>query len=743
MTERPPDDLRMRDLLGPAPGSGDLLPAPPAAPQAPPEPAGGGVPPVAAEAEGSKEDGGGPGLPFDPQLLLIGLKRRRLLVAGIALGVFALSLLLALAVRSRQWQVWVTILRKREQSEFVVSSNTPIVRLQVYPMPTVLRLVKVQENLKAVIDRLHLRLGSDELSRQITVTNPKDTDLVEILVTWKDPKEAVEIANTLARTFLATIDRLKKLEAIQTYDYLIAQQDEVRGRLRAVDDALVKFKAEHGVVKLSDQAGKLIEELSGFNVLAERERLDAEMAGSAERMTREQLKKQESTVVASIFVKKPLHAKLVELQTQLANALAVYTEESAKVKELRDEIGQVEGLARQGLEEQLQEQTVSRNPILSTLEQALVDRAVESSTRDARAKGYEAVRDRYRQRLGELPQLESQVAEMQQRLETLHQLDAVLSSRVEEVRIIRDSTAASFSIMQEAQLPEQPLPSKSKLVAVAGLVVGLFLGVGVALGREVSDTSLKALREVEPALGAKPLGEIPVLPSERVLLLSLAGPADRSTEVFRELTTAVLQQRVPGGWTLLLTGAARFEGRTTVALNVARVAAARGLRVCVVDADIRKPNLSLLAPLLGLPADLRGLGAVLRGEIEVEAAIVKPDADGPSFVTFGDGAGLLPESLGSDAMRRALRRLRATFDVVLLDAAPLLGSSDTLLLIPSADAVLYVAEAGGLPRAAHREALSRLSASSAVLAGVILNKVSADYAGRWGASDPGRQGGEG
>jgi Mrp family chromosome partitioning ATPase len=477
--------------------------------------------------------------------------------------------------------------------------------------------------------------------------------------------------------------------------------------------------------------------------LAERERLDAEMAGSAEQLTREQLKKQASTVVASIFVKKPLHAKLVELQTQLANALAVYTEESAKVKELRDEIARMEDLVRQGLEEQLQEQTVSRNPVLTTLEQALVDRAVEATTRDARAKGYEAVRDRYKQRLGELPLLESQLAEMQQRLETLRQVDAVLASRVEEVRIIRDSTAASFSIMQEAQLPEHPLPSKSKMVVAGGLVVGLLLGVGAALVRELSDSSLKALREVESALGAKPLGEVPLLPSERVLLFSLTGPADRSTEVFRELTTAILQRRNASGWTLLVTGASRFEGRTTVALNVARVAAARGLRVCVVDADIRKPNLSPLGPLLGLPPHARGLGAVLRREIEVDAAVVKPDADGPSFVPFGDVSGLLPESLGSTEMRTALRRLRESFDLVLLDAAPVLGSSDTLLLTPAVDAVLYVAEAGGLPRAAHKEALSRLSTSSAAVAGVVLNKVAADYAGRWGASGPATQGGAG
>jgi polysaccharide biosynthesis transport protein len=725
----PPEDLRVRDLLGDGPFAN---PGPPPAPASPPPAAPVTVPQVVVETGGEKEPAG-QALPFDPLLLLVGLRRRKLQILLVAAAVFLLSLPLALMMRTKKWEVWVTILRKKEQSEFVVTSNTPIVRLQVYSMQTVLRLVKVHENLKSVIDQLKLKIGPDDLSKQVTVTNPKDTDLVEILVAWKDPKEAAEIANRLARAFLVTIERLKKLEATQTYDYLEGQLREAGERLAAADEEMVTFKSENGVIKLSDQAGKLIEELSSYSTLAERERLDAEMAATAERATREQLRKQESTVVASIFVKKPLHARLVELQTQLAGALSVYTEESAKVKELRDEIAGTESLVRQGLEEQLQEQTVSRNPVLTTLEQALVERAVEAVSKDARAKGYEAARDRHQQRLKELPELESRLAEMQQRLDTLRQVNATLASRIEEVRIIRDSTAASFSIMQEARIPEHPLPSKAKLVLVAGLFLGGMLGVGVALAKEIGDTTLKALGELEGALGLKPLAEIPVLPPERTLLLSLAGPPDVSSEVFREMAAAVLQQRSGPGWTLLVTGGTRFEGRTTVALNLAQVAAARGLSVLFVDADVRKPNLPLLGPLLGLPHDARGLSALLRGELPPPGPVFRPDGAGPSYVPFGDPAGLLPESLGSEAMRAFLAAVRPAYDLVLLDGPPVLGASDALLLAPLVDAALYVAEAHGLPRAAHKEAVAKLTGTGLTVAGAVLNKVQAAYAQEWAA----------
>ncbi|QQR75651.1 MAG: hypothetical protein IPJ17_08800 [Holophagales bacterium] len=737
MTERPPEGLRVRDLIDDLPSGAPsgvtpppLLP-PPAESPSPPSPL---LPPmlpqVVVETGGNREEASA-GLPFDPRLLLLGIWRRRLQVAAIAGLVAFAAVAVALLTRTREWQVWVTILRKREQKEFLVTSNTPIVKLQVYSMPTVLRLVKVNENLRAVIDGLKLGVEPAALSQRIRVENPKDTDLVEILVTWPDRQQAVEIANTLGRAFVANVDRLQKLEAIQAYDYLSTQLAETRARTGALEQQLVAFKEKNGVVKLSEQAGRLIEKLSEFESLAEKERLDAGMAADAMRTTRDELAKQSGTVVASTYVKKPVQVRLLELQTRLADLLSVYTEESAQVLELRDDIARVEELARQGLEEQLYEKTVSRNPVLSVLEQALVERTVEAASREARAAGYAAVRDRFRAELLQLPEVEAQLARLQQDLDTLSEVEKTLAARVEEVRIIRDSTAANFSIMQEARLPDDPVPGKAKLIVALGLLLGVALGVAVALGRELLDSRLKASSEVERALGTVPLGEIPELAAQQLPLVVTTAGAPGS-EAFRELLTQVLLRRPEkGNWTLLLSGASHLEGRTTVALNLAFAAAQRGLDVCVVDASPRKPSLGPLAPRLGLDVQAPGLVAALRGEVDAVAALQRPVNGGPWFLTVDERRQPAHELFAGPAAAQVLAALAARFPLVLLDGPPVLAGTEALLAAPLVDGILFVAEAHGEPRAAHREALARLGTTRTPVIGTILNRVQTAYLHRF------------
>nr|MBP9825902.1 CpsD/CapB family tyrosine-protein kinase [Thermoanaerobaculia bacterium] len=234
---------------------------------------------------------------------------------------------------------------------------------------------------------------------------------------------------------------------------------------------------------------------------------------------------------------------------------------------------------------------------------------------------------------------------------------------------------------------------------------------------------LKGVREVERALGVPALGEVPLLSGERA---PLVGDADPALEAFRQLLTRLLLLRTAnGGWKLLLASAAHLEGRTTVALNLARVAASRGLAVCVVDGQPRKPSLDGLAPRLGLIAGAPGLAQFLAGTATLEAVLRRPDSSGPSYLQ--SGRHLTAEALAGPAMSRALTELAAAFDLVLVDGPPVLVGSDALLLAQVADAVVLVAAAFEEPRGILREAISRLAGARVPVLGAILNRVPADY----------------
>jgi capsular exopolysaccharide synthesis family protein len=690
------------------------------------------VPQVVVETGGgAEEEQGGPILPVDLSVLLTGLRRRLPLILGIFAAFAVISLLAALAVRDHDWRVFATVLRKSEQKEFLVTgSNQPIVKLQTYTMPTLLRLVKATENLEQARAEAGMEsVDTSELSRSILVENPKDTEIIEVIMDWPEPRQAEALVNSLVEVFVEHVDRLQKLEAIQAHDYLSGELETVRARIAELDDAFVSFKEEHEVIELSDQAGRLLQQIAEFDALASKERLDAEMAQRVSEQAQVELAGQQPTVVGSVYVRRPVQTRLVELETELAAAMSVYTDETPKVKELQDEIALVQDLVRRGVEEDLEESTISRNPVVDTLEQTLVDRRVEAVSRMARAEGYERVVEQMRERLLTLPDLERQFADLSQRLETLRQVEANLAKRVEEVRIIRDSTAANLSITQLAKVPKYPLPSKAKLLFAIGLVLGLGMAFVVALALELADTSLKTLAELEQTLAVPGLGEVPLLPPERVFVRDLDDSV--TVEIYRQIASTLLLERdSASGWIVMVASADHYEGRTTTAVNLARLAAARGLTVCVVDADLRKPNLRELAPRFGVELSAGGLSAVLRGADSVEKALVETGFPGLTWLPVGSGAAP-PELFDTGDLPGLLDGLRDRFDLVVVDTAPLLASADPLLVAPHVDSVVMVVEAFSLPRAAHREALRRLQSTGAQVLGALLNKVPPAYTQRF------------
>jgi capsular exopolysaccharide synthesis family protein len=690
------------------------------------------VPQVVVETGGgAEEEQGGPILPVDLSVLLTGLRRRLPLILGIFAAFAVISLLAALAVRDHDWRVFATVLRKSDQKEFLVTgSNQPIVKLQTYTMPTLLRLVKATENLEQARAEAGMEsVDTSELSRSILVENPKDTEIIEVIMDWPEPRQAEALVNSLVEVFVEHVDRLQKLEAIQAHDYLSGELETVRARIAELDDAFVSFKEEHEVIELSDQAGRLLQQIAEFDALASKERLDAEMAQRVFEQAQVELAGQRPTVVGSVYVRRPVQTRLVELETELAAAMSVYTDETPKVKELQDEIALVQDLLRRGVEEDLEESTISRNPVVDALEQTLVDRRVEAVSRMARAEGYERVVEQMRERLLTLPDLERQFADLSQRLETLRQVESNLAKRVEEVRIIRDSTAANLSITQLAKVPKYPLPSKAKLLFAIGLVLGLGLAFAVAVTLELADTSLKTLADLEKTLAVPGLGEVPLLAPERVFVRDLDD--GMTVEIYRQIASTLLLERdSASGWIVMLASADHYEGRTTTAVNLARLAAARGLTVCVVDADLRKPNLRELAPRFGIELSTGGLSAVLRGAETVEKALVETGFPGLTWLPVGSGAAP-PELFDTGDLSGLLGGLRDRFDLVVVDTAPLLASADPLLVAPHVDSVVMVVEAFSLPRAAHREALRRLQSTGAQVLGALINKVPPAYTQRF------------
>nr|WP_202896024.1 polysaccharide biosynthesis tyrosine autokinase [Actinopolymorpha pittospori] len=265
--------------------------------------------------------------------------------------------------------------------------------------------------------------------------------------------------------------------------------------------------------------------------------------------------------------------------------------------------------------------------------------------------------------------------------------------------------------------PVSPVPPRN---VGLGAVLGLLLGVGLAALREAFDTKVRDPDELMEFTNAPLLGTVHFdnAVAKKGLITSF-NPRDPLVEVFRVLRTNLQFVRVDQPSKMfVVTSAVAGDGKTTTACNLAISLARAGYRVALVEGDLRRPG---VATGLGLER-AAGLTTVLIGRLDVAQVMQKWGEDGLSVLTSGALPPHPAELLQSRAMSDVLADLRKSFDVVLIDAPPLLPVTDAALLAAQSDGAILVVRHGATSREQVRMSLERLTSVHARLVGTVLNR---------------------
>ena len=283
------------------------------------------------------------------------------------------------------------------------------------------------------------------------------------------------------------------------------------------------------------------------------------------------------------------------------------------------------------------------------------------------------------------------------------------------------------TIVDTASLPDSPVsPQPLRNIGLAA-ILGLLLGLGFAVLRELLDTSVKSSDDVAHAANAPVMGTIAYDSNapKQPLVTSLDSHAPR-IEAFRVLRTNMQFVDVDkDSKVFVVTSSLPGEGKTTTSENLAIILAQAGQRVCLVDGDLRR---SKIAENLRLESAV-GLTTVLVGTIELADAIQHSPVQGLSVLTSGATPPNPSELLQSQAMTDALAQLRKTFDIIVIDAPPLLPVTDAALLTSQADGALLVVRHGKTTKDQVRHAVDRLEAVGGRTLGVVLNMAPAKGSG--------------
>jgi succinoglycan biosynthesis transport protein ExoP len=267
--------------------------------------------------------------------------------------------------------------------------------------------------------------------------------------------------------------------------------------------------------------------------------------------------------------------------------------------------------------------------------------------------------------------------------------------------------------------------------------------VGLAFLLEYLDNGMTTARDVEETLSLPHLASIPLVgvekgPDGKPLKphdYLVQKPLSVFSEALRSLRSALQLSNVDNPPKIILfTSALPSEGKTTTSVSFARAAAVSGLRVVLVDCDLRHPSVHKA---FGIPTPQSGLVELLAERLDPEEVMIQDDKTDLKILPVATGSANPPDVLASSQMKLLLERLRRDFDLVVIDSAPILPVSDSRVLSRMADQTVFVVRWSETPKEAAQAAIRELRLYDGGIAGVALVAVDTAAQTKYGYGDAG------
>jgi len=587
------------------------------------------------------------------------------------------------------------------------------------------------------------------LQRALTVSRPSRTANV-VVVRYESPDQGLvrEVPNVLAGRFISHRQEVQKTEARSVAQFLRQQLDTLSDQLVESEKTLQSFRESAHIVNLPAEGTAQVSRLA--NLQADRSSIDAERVALAALLTEVRSAAARTgpddpspyrrmlafpTLFKNPATNETLRA-LIDLEGQRSELLVRRTRSdpdvialTARIKELETQLQQTSETYLQGLTNQV-----------AALDATLAQFGTE---------------------LERIPAKEVEFARLERRPKILEDIYTLLQTRLKETEITEAAEDPTVRVVDAAILPIEPVRPKRPLVLAMAAILGLMLSVGVAFAREMMDRTVHTKEDVQAFTGTVVLGLIPRIPKaaelrgptiamNRILgrahpaslprsskanglsagqswlnerLVTGADPRSPVSEAYRSLRTNITFARPDQSpKTLVFTSPMPGDGKTTSAANLAITLAQQGVRILLIDGDLRRGVMNAVFETPREP----GLSNVLLGAVAPEIAIQKIDLGDNGSLDFLSTGTFPPnpaELLGSQRMRKLLGELEEKYDAIIVDSPPLNIVTDAAVLGTVCDGVVLIARAGVTEKRGLAYAAEQLDNVHAQLLGAVLNDV--------------------
>ena len=598
----------------------------------------------------------------------------------------------------------------------------------------------------------------------------RGTRLIDLYVTNRDPALAQSLAEAVGREYIRSSIEHRASFSQETLRYLLEEEERLKLNLQKSEAAVAEYKAKTpdalqlggGAASTGSQTGAGSVGGRGGLVEDKLQELTSKLTGAkAERIRLEgQLKQVEETgnnidallavpVIAAAPNVVDRRRDVAQLEAGVATLAQRYKDKHPKMLAARAALSEARDALRR---EVLAQPEVLRN----TIEQA---RAAEENMGTATHEQEKAALALNKAAIG--------YQELARQAETDRALYESVLRQIKETNLTKDVKTNAVSVIEHSPYPNFPVSPNPRKAILLGLLGGLAAALAFVYFADVLDRSIKTVDQAESLLGLPVLAAVPEagsnakapvetpdikLTGTATYRLVAEAPEGPTAEAFRNLRAALsllgpeVERKV-----FLFTSALPTEGKSFTSANYALALAQQGHRVLLIDGDLRRPSLHKIFRYEGGDAtqmqseeEAPGIVDYLIGEVDLQTATrsvyandVDPTADSfterntirtamggqLSVLAGGQRAPNPAELLSGPTFGQLVAEASRLFDRVVIDSAPVLAVSDTLLMTPHVQTICMVVRAAKTPRNAVRRALSLIIGAGGRPAGLILNRL--------------------
>ena len=527
----------------------------------------------------------------------------------------------------------------------------------------------------------------------VSVEPVPESRLAYIKVVHEDPLEAALWANRVADVYIRHSLEQRVESARKAFDWLQERLNTTESQMREQNDRLYRQYQQQDFVPqgTNSAVNTSIEKLQGelVDVQAKRIALDAAYKQAVDLKARgESLESVPQIAQDSTWVGLQAQVTAMELEKQRLKD---------KYRETHPEMVRVNGVIK-GLKQKKDDRATDVIALMEKERSQLQKREAQLRGATEEQKSLAATQNR---RVAELDTIKKQAS-------SASGLYDVLLQKLNESNIAASVQTNNIALVDKAAGASKVRPNQRQ-AAMIGLVLGLLLGVGLVLGRDYFDNTIKDPDEVERYLHLDLLAAVPKYDETNVHLV---------TEAYQNLRTSLIfARREDSGQVVLITGTAPQEGKTSTIVNLAKLLAASGEKTLVMVLDLRRAQIHRR---LGVPKE-PGFSDYFTKREDLDRLVQATKSPNLFVLTAGALPPNPPALIARKQMGDLLDRLRRHFDWILVDSPPLASVTDALLLARYCDLAVYVVQHNKIDKKAIKRSLQALQKATPNLVGVVMN----------------------